>query len=96
MGFCFNYLSEIFLWLPKYDYYFVELFFPLCVLIYNYQKLDAKILILIFTGLFFSAYFFKIAPMQLLIGEYLIAGSLFLFIFSSIKKIKPIQNYFVE
>ncbi|WP_301924503.1 glycosyltransferase 87 family protein [Ferruginibacter sp.] len=85
-GFCLNYLSEVFIWLPKCDYYFVELFFPLCLLIYNQHKVNKKILIIIFIGLFFSAYLFKVVPMQLLLGEYLIAGSLFLYLFSTLKK----------
>lgn len=94
LGFCFNYLGEVFLWLPKYDYYFVELFFPICLLVYNQHKVNRNALLIIFTGLFFCTYLFKVIPMQLLIGEYLIAGCLFLFLFSNIKKNIPGKKYF--
>lgn len=92
LGFCFNYLSEVFIWIPKCDYYFVELFFPLCLLIYHQQKVNNWILILVFIGLFFSAYLVKIVPMQLLLGEYTIIGSLFLYIFTSLKQKKLQQE----
>jgi hypothetical protein len=86
-GFCIYYLGEIFLWVPKYSYYYVELFFPVCLLIYNQHKLDRKILYMLFTGLFLSAYLFKIIPMQLLVGEYIIAGTFFICIFAHTQKI---------
>ena len=95
LGFCFNYLGEVFLWLPKYDYYFVELFFPLCFLVYNQHKVNRNTLLLLFTGLFFCTYLFKIIPMQLLIGEYLLASCVFLFIFSNLKKITADKKYII-
>ncbi len=91
IGFFFNYLSEVFIWIPKCDYYFVELFFPLSVLLFNWEKASKAILVTLFTGLFFSAHFFKIIPMQLLLGEYLIAFSLFLYLYSNLPN-KPLLS----
>ena len=65
---------------------FVVLFFPLCLLLYYQQKVNKWILILVIIGLFLSAYLIVIFSMQLLPGEYLIAGSLFLFLFSKLKQ----------
>ena len=83
-GFMFYYIGEIFMWAPKYSYYFVELIFPICLLGYNQKKVNNNTLILLIIGLSLSV--FRILPMGFLLGEYISASAIFLHVLSTLKK----------
>jgi Glycosyltransferase family 87 len=75
-GFFCYYLGELLVSVPKPSYYFVELFFPLCIILSNASVKRNIPLYLIFSGLLLATLFVKIIPMQLLISEYIIALAL--------------------
>jgi len=81
LGFICYYIAEIFIWVPKPSYYFVELLFPLLLILQNYYKYKKYVIITLFLGLLLSTFFYKIILMQLLMSEYLIVVSIF-FIFT--------------
>jgi hypothetical protein len=84
-AFSIYYLGEFFAAVPKPSYYFVELIFPILIIINLAMANKNKLaLVLLFAGLIFETLIAKSLPMQLLIGEYLIFLSILVFIAKSL------------
>jgi Glycosyltransferase family 87 len=75
-GFFCYYLGELLVTIPKPSYYFVELLFPLCIIISHAAARRNIPLYLCFAGLLLATLLIKIMPMQLLFAEYVIALAL--------------------
>ncbi|MBS1496563.1 MAG: DUF2029 domain-containing protein [Bacteroidetes bacterium] len=92
-SFVIYYLSEVFVSVPKPSYYFVELIFPICIMVGSKSIFKNRTgLALLLLGLCLSTFAIRLIPMQLLIGEYLVFISLLFFLSNQLKIKQQIIN----